>query len=43
MPVLLHAHTHDFAVARVQRGEKRRGSVALVIVSHRRAAPLFKR
>lgn len=42
VPVTLHIHTRHRAFEHVQGGEQRGGSVALVIVGHRRAAALLK-
>ena len=40
LPVLLHAHAHDFATPRVEARQTRRASVAFVIVRHRGRTPL---
>ncbi len=43
MPVTGHVAPEDLAGQHVQRGEERRGSVALVVVGHGPAAPLLQR
>ena len=41
MPVLLHAGANDFSCGDVERRKQGGGSVALVVVGHRRVAALF--